>query len=195
VVATTRLSSQSRRGTTRSQERRRGHFGFWTICQDGRRRSCRYIQPIDASLVRRSPKDIVTICEDRPPRSAKDIQPIGASLLLRWRKDIATSCENWPRRSAKDIQSFGADVARQLSKSVEINRSASPQRSRKATSQLFSNPWRPNTQARPRNIPPNATTVTRTRALSHLLGESQSQWWRDTIIWPFGLRNSAMTSR
>jgi hypothetical protein len=145
--------------------------------------------------LRRSPKDIVTICEDRPQRSAKDIQSIGASLLWRWRKDIATICENWPRRSAKDIRSFGADVARQSSKSVEMNRTASLQRSRKATSQLFSNPWRPSTQAKPRNVPPNATTVTLTRALSHLLGESQSQWWRDTIIWPFGLRNSATTWR
>ena len=154
AVATTRLSSQSRRGLTRSQERRREPFGFWTICQDGRRRSCQHIRPIGASLVRRSPKDNVTICEDRPPRSAKDIQSIGASLLRRWRKDIATICENWPRRSAKDIRSIGADVARQLSKSVEMNRAASPQRSPEATSRLFSNPWRPNTQARPRNVPP-----------------------------------------
>jgi hypothetical protein len=108
-------------------------------------------------------------------------------------KDIETICEDRARRSAKDIQSIGADIA-QPSKNIEMN-GDSPQRSPEATSRLFSNPWGPNTQARPRNIPPNATTVTRTRALSHLLRESQSQWWRDTIIWPFGLRNSAMTSR
>jgi len=137
----------------------------------------------------------VTICEDRPPRSAKDIQSIGASLLRQWRKDIATIYEYWPRRSAKDIRLIAADVARQLPKSVEMNRNARLQRSPEATSRLFSNPWRPSTQAKPRNVPPNATTVTVTRALSHLLGESQSQWWRDTIIWPFGLRNSAMTWR
>jgi hypothetical protein len=113
--------------------------------------------------------------------------------LLRQRKDIATIYENWPRRSAKDIRSIGVDVA--LSKSVEMNRTARLQRSPEATSRLFSNPWRPSTQAKPRNVPPNATTVTLTRALSHLLHESQSQWWRDTIIWPFGLRNSAMTWR
>jgi hypothetical protein len=114
-------------------------------------------------------------------------------MLRRWRKGIATICENWPPRSAKDIQSIGADVA--LSKSVEMNRTAGLQRSPKATPRLFSNPWRPSTQAKPRNIPPNATTVTRRSALSHLLAESQSQWWRDTIIWPFGLRNSATTWR
>jgi hypothetical protein len=118
--------------------------------------------------------------------------------LRRLPKDIETICEDGTRRSAKDIQSLGADIARRLSKNIEKNiemSGDSPQRSPKATSRLFSNPWRPDTQARPRNIPPNTTTVTPTRALSHLLGGSQSQWWRDTIIWPFGLRNSAMTSR
>ena len=194
AVATTRLSSQSRPSTTRSRERRQAPIGFWTICQDGRRRSCQDIRPIGASLVRRSPKDSGTICADRPPRSAKDIQSIGASLLRRWRKDIETNCVDGPRRSAKDIRSIGADNLPQ-SKNIAMNCAASLQRSPKATSRLFSNPWRPNTQARPRNVPPNATTVTRTRALSHLLGESQSQWWRDTIIWPFGLRNSATTWR
>jgi hypothetical protein len=110
-------------------------------------------------------------------------------------KDIATICEDNPRQSAKDIPSIGADIAWQLYKNIAMNRAAGPQRSPGATLQLFSNPWRPNTQARPRKLPPNTTTVTRTRALSHLLHESQSQWWRDTIIWPFKLRNSAMTSR
>jgi hypothetical protein len=122
--------------------------------------------------------------------------------LRRSPKGIATICEAGTRRSAQDIQSFGADIARRVSKNIDENidkniemSGDSPQRSPKATSRLFSNPWGPDTQAKPRNIPPNATTVTPTRALSHLLGESQSQWWRDTIIWPFGLRNSAMTSR
>jgi hypothetical protein len=103
-------------------------------------------------------------------------------------KDIATIYQDGTRRSAKDILSFGADTARRLSKNIDKNirmSGDSPQRSPKATSRLLSNPWRPNTQARPRNIPPDTTTVTLARALSHLLRESQSQWWRDTIIWPF----------
>ena len=168
AVATTRLSSQSRRGPTRSQERRLRRSGFWTICQD------------------------------RTQRSAEDFQSIGAGLLRRWRKDIETICGDGTRRSAKDIRSIGADIlplSKNIAKNIAMNCAASLQRSPKATSRLFPNPWRPNTQARPRNIPPNATTVTPTRALSHLLRGSQSQWWRDTIIWPFGLRNSAMTSR
>jgi len=135
-----------------------------------------------------------TICQDRTQRSAEDIQSIGAGLLRRWRKDIETNFVDGTRRSAEDIRSIGADSL-PLSKNIAMNCAASLQRSPKATSRLFPNPWRPNTQARPRNVPPDATTVTRTRALSHLLRESQSQWWRDTIIWPFGLRNSATTWR
>jgi hypothetical protein len=125
---------------------------------------------------------------------AKDIRTIVAGASRRAPKNIAMNCGDSLQPSANDVQSIGADIARQLSKNIEMN-ADSPQRSPEATSRLLSNPWRPNTQARPRNTPPNATTVTRTRALSHLIRESQSQWWRDTIIWPFGLRNSAMTSR
>jgi hypothetical protein len=145
--------------------------------------------------LRQLPKDIATICEDNPRQSARDIQSSGANLLRQLPKDIATIREDNPQQSAKDIRSIGADIARRLCKNIAMNRAAGPQRSPGATLQLFSNPWRPNTQARPRKLPPNTTTVTRTRALSHLLHQSQSQWWRDTIIWPFKLRNSAMTSR
>ena len=194
AVATTRLSSRSRRGPRRSQAWRPRRFGFWTICQEWRRRSCQDMRSIGASLLRRLPKDIETICQDRTRRPAKDIQSIVADASRRSPKNIEMNYGDNPQPSTNDVLSIGADIARQLSKNIEMN-ADSPQRSLEATSRLFSNPWRPNTQARPRNTPPNATTVTRTRALSHLLCGSQSQWWRDTIIWPFGLRNSAMTSR
>ena len=103
--------------------------------------------------MRRWRKETETIGADRTRRSAKDIRSIGASLLRRWRKDTGTICADGTRRSAKHIRPIAADILR-LSKNSEMNRGASLQRSPKATSRLFSNPWRPNTQARPRNIPP-----------------------------------------
>ena len=106
AVATTRLSSQSRRGPMRSQERRRRRSGFWTICQDRRRRSRQDIPSIGASLLRRLPKDIATICEDNRD-DRPDIQ--SRRNLCGVAQDIATICEI--AQSAKDIRSIGADSA------------------------------------------------------------------------------------
>ena len=107
-----------------------------------------------------------TICRDSRRRSGQDIPPIGASLLRRSPKDIETICGDGARRSAIDIQWFGAGIVRRLSQNIAMS-GDSPQRSPEATSRLLSNPWRPNTQARPRNIPPKRNdcyTYTRTVA-------------------------------
>ena len=100
AVATPRLSSQSRRDPTRSQEWRPRRSGFWTICQERRRRSCRDIQLTDAGLLRRLPKDMQTICQDRTQRSAKDIRSIGADIL-RLSKNVAMNRAASPQRSPK----------------------------------------------------------------------------------------------
>ena len=102
---------------------------------------------------RRLRKDIETTCEDRTRRSAKGVPSIGASPLRRRRRYIETLCEDETRRSANEIQSIGADISR-LSRNIAMNCAAGPQRSPGATSQLFCNPWGPNTQASPRNFPP-----------------------------------------
>src|SRR5580704_15837293 len=95
---------------------------------------------------------------DAARRPAKDDRSIGASRLRRWRKDIETICADATRRAAKHIQPFDADILL-LCENIAMNPVTRPRPSPEATSQLFSNPWRPNTQARPRNVPPNATTV------------------------------------
>lgn len=154
-----RSSPKSRRGPIRWQLRRRWRSRFWTICQAGRRRSCEDMRSIGADDLRRSSQDSETICQDRTRRWGKDIQSIGADIFRRLPADIGKIGEDTPRRSAKNIQPIGADILRRSPKDLEMNCGGSPQRSPKATSRLPSNPWRPNTQARPRNFPPTQQRI------------------------------------
>src|SRR4029077_4214685 len=159
AAAKTRSSPQSRRGPIRWQLRRRWRFRFWTICPAGRRRWREDTRPIGAVVSRGSPEDSVTICQDSPRRAGKDIRSIGAGILRQLPEESETIGEDTPQRSAKNVQPIRADVLQRSSKALATNHGASLQRSPKATSRLLSNPWRPNTQARPRNFPPTQQRI------------------------------------
>jgi hypothetical protein len=121
--------------------------------------------------LRRWRKDIETLCENDSRRSAKDIASIGASRLRRTRKDNPIY-EDKTWRSAKDIPSIGANISRRPQKSFAMNRATSPRQSPEATSQLFANPGRPNTQARPRNSPQRNDCYTYARTVASASRES-----------------------